>query len=171
VIHDFPPRVKRGLHPPEHRHQLLVRVIVRLTLGEVPLASALANSDLLAAVNAIGHLERGGVRHVIAWRSVASEELGAIYESSSLLTLRGDVRLLPADRFDRDVRSLLTEVRPSDARTPVQRGLFGPSEAREQPVPYGARKEVVGERHEPAPVLAELSPASAEHSTSSSTAS
>ncbi len=41
----------------------------------------LANSDLLAAVNAIAYLERGGVRHVIAWRSVASEELGAIYES------------------------------------------------------------------------------------------
>lgn len=83
--------------------------------------------------------------------------------NASLLTLRGNVRPLPADRFDRDVRNLLTEPRPSDARAPVQRGLFGPSEAREQPVPFGARKEVVGDRREPAPVLAELSPASAEH--------
>jgi hypothetical protein len=41
----------------------------------------LANSDLLAAVHALAYLERGGVRNAIAWRAVAADELGSIYES------------------------------------------------------------------------------------------
>jgi hypothetical protein len=65
----------------------------------------LANSDLLAAVHALAYLERGGARNAIAWRAVAADELGSIYESLLELHLviepGGGVELVTAAGHER----------------------------------------------------------------------